>query len=408
MKKGFTLVELMVSMVILVALMGGFMTTYNGLLKAAQQTRDSSFAYSTAFSKLEEIMEHDFNLLKKDYSPGGTPGPTFTITDLTGNVLEGIGNITIIDKQALYGGGETEVKANAGWTARHNHTSVVHNGKIFVIGGDDSDAGYKNDVWSSADGDTWIEDQPSAGWTGREDHSSLVYLNKIWVMGGQITGEAHVNDVWSSDNGVTWVEVKDSAAWSEREDFTALVYANKMWVMGGQEGGGAKMNDVWWSSNGADWFLATGTADWSKRFNHSSVTFDNKIWVIGGEDSGGVKNDIWYSSDGITWTEANSSAAWAARVKQTTVVHEGKMWLMGGENGGDYNDVWSSAGYDRLLEVILTVSWKQRDGRIIGEDLNLNGILDAGEDANSNGRLDSPSELRSLISETRGRRFMGR
>ena len=36
-------------------------------------------------------------------------------------------------------------------------------------------------------------------------------------------------------------------------------------------------------------------------------------------------------------------------------------------------------------------------GRVIGEDTNLNGVLDVGEDINENGRMDSPVEVITLI-----------
>ena len=42
-----------------------------------------------------------------------------------------------------------------------------------------------------------------------------------------------------------------------------------------------------------------------------------------------------------------------------------------------------------ILKITAVVSWKQGNGRIIGEDSNLNGQLDAGEDKNGNGSLDS-------------------
>jgi prepilin-type N-terminal cleavage/methylation domain-containing protein len=46
-----------------------------------------------------------------------------------------------------------------------------------------------------------------------------------------------------------------------------------------------------------------------------------------------------------------------------------------------------------LLKVDIVVSFQYKNGRIVGEDLNLNGVLDAGEDANGNGVLDSPVKL---------------
>ena len=45
-----------------------------------------------------------------------------------------------------------------------------------------------------------------------------------------------------------------------------------------------------------------------------------------------------------------------------------------------------------LLSVVISVCWRQGN-KVIGEDLNLNGVLDAGEDINGNGRIDSTVEL---------------
>ena len=50
-----------------------------------------------------------------------------------------------------------------------------------------------------------------------------------------------------------------------------------------------------------------------------------------------------------------------------------------------------------LLVFKVSVSWRDKYNRIVGEDTNLNGQLDAGEDANGNGELDSPVTLMSMI-----------
>ena len=49
-----------------------------------------------------------------------------------------------------------------------------------------------------------------------------------------------------------------------------------------------------------------------------------------------------------------------------------------------------------LLSVYVSVTWRQKNGRVYGEDRNLNGVLDAGEDQNGNGRLDSPASFATL------------
>ncbi|MEW6170402.1 MAG: prepilin-type N-terminal cleavage/methylation domain-containing protein [Candidatus Omnitrophota bacterium] len=53
--------------------------------------------------------------------------------------------------------------------------------------------------------------------------------------------------------------------------------------------------------------------------------------------------------------------------------------------------------YADLKQVRIVSCWRQRGGRLIGEDVNLNGVLNDGEDQNGNNILDSPSEVISFI-----------
>ena len=46
-----------------------------------------------------------------------------------------------------------------------------------------------------------------------------------------------------------------------------------------------------------------------------------------------------------------------------------------------------------LLVLEVVISWNNKYNRVVGEDKDLDGMLDAGEDANSNGKLDSSVEL---------------
>jgi prepilin-type N-terminal cleavage/methylation domain-containing protein len=50
-----------------------------------------------------------------------------------------------------------------------------------------------------------------------------------------------------------------------------------------------------------------------------------------------------------------------------------------------------------LLQIDINVSWQNKDGRISGEDTDLDGVIDAGEDLDSNGKLDSIASIVSLI-----------
>lgn len=53
-----------------------------------------------------------------------------------------------------------------------------------------------------------------------------------------------------------------------------------------------------------------------------------------------------------------------------------------------------------LLRVTSVFCWQEKNGRIMGEDANINGALNAGEDANGNGVLDSPVEMTTYIYDT--------
>lgn len=56
----------------------------------------------------------------------------------------------------------------------------------------------------------------------------------------------------------------------------------------------------------------------------------------------------------------------------------------------------SDTVYTDLKRVRLIICLRSRS-RVIGEDANLNGVLNSGEDSNGNGRLDSPLELIGLV-----------
>jgi type II secretory pathway pseudopilin PulG len=52
--------------------------------------------------------------------------------------------------------------------------------------------------------------------------------------------------------------------------------------------------------------------------------------------------------------------------------------------------------YD-ILRVVISVCWRQKSGRVIGEDKDLDGVLDIGEDKNGNSIIDSPAQVVSYL-----------
>ena len=250
------------------------------------------------------------------------------------------------------------------WTKRSGHTSVVFDSKIWVLGGYDG-TDELNDVWSSTDGKTWTESTPSGSapkdtdgtdgsaanwWTARSDHTSVVFDRKIWVLGGE-DGSAR-NDVWSSPDGSNWTEstppndsdgnpvTKDNTNWwPVRYAYTSVVFprdgaGKKIWVIGGV--GNGRYNDVWSSTDGSTWVKENANSGMGGVgiFQHASAVFNKKIWVIGGFNLISFFNSVWSSPGGKTWTKETTTLP--HRVTGARAVeYKDRLWSLGGYRGSE-------------------------------------------------------------------------
>jgi hypothetical protein len=256
---------------------------------------------------------------------------------------------------------------NPEFRARDQHSSVVFDDrtgegeKMWIIGGRNSFGRYLNDVWNSTNGKTWTQvraNGDAGGFDNRGWHTSVVFNKKMWVIGGFVIATSgdvfRLNDVWSSTDGKTWIEeTKDSSAkFSTRNGHETVVFdddggGEKMWVIGGNESNGNNKNDVWSSTDGKTWTLVkpNNSEGFSGRNGHTSVVFDDKMWVIGGSNGGEIKGDVWSSTNGVTWNEETASALFLNRYQHTSEVFDNKVLLIGGSNTSTTssvnNDVWS-------------------------------------------------------------------
>ena len=187
------------------------------------------------------------------------------------------------------------------FSPRGGNASLVYNDKIWVIGGG-TYGNLTNDVWCSPDGVHWTQVLADSGSPGpnqfsrRFAHKCLVHQNKMWLIGGADSTYTALNDVWSSADGVSWTQVLPNTAtppstqFSKRNQHACLEFDGAMWVIGGDG------NDVWDSTDGLNWTRVTASANFPGRYDHCSVVFRNEMWVIGGFDSYiGLFNDVWHS-----------------------------------------------------------------------------------------------------------------
>jgi hypothetical protein len=229
--------------------------------------------------------------------------------------------------------------ADADWEGRHTGGYVIHNDKMWLVGGDVNQGHYQNDVWNSSDGKHWTRVTNNVPWGPRALHSTVAYQEKIWIIGGQTmpafaeSKEAFFSDVWNSSDGVTWQRiVPKKPAWKPRGMISgSVVFKGRIWLLGGgtydtpTTKARNYYNDVWSTADGESWQRHTESAPWQPRQYQHVAVYENRIWVIGGYHDGDI-NDVWYSADGENWYRVFGTP-WQSRHATSVVAHNGKLWL---------------------------------------------------------------------------------
>ena len=215
---------------------------------------------------------------------------------------------------------------NAGWARRGWHQALSHNGRLYVLGGINSlslTTSLSNDVWSSADGENWSLETDNAGWARREGHQALLHNGRLYVLGGYGSyenGSSYRNDVWSAVDGQNWSLETANAGWVKRKEHQALSHNGRLYVLGGQTGiSPYRQNDVWSSADGKNWSLETANAGWADRYGHQALSYNGRLYVLGGI-AGDYKNDVWSSADGQNWSLETNNAKWLGRQYHQAVV----------------------------------------------------------------------------------------
>jgi hypothetical protein len=193
-----------------------------------------------------------------------------------------------------------QVTKQAGWSPRLAAGAVVFKGRMWILGGTENyyfgdGASLKNDVWSSVDGKNWIQETASAAWSPRAYHAAVIHDRKIWVLGGgnYVPKYRALSDVWCSTDGVHWGKVTEHAPWDPRIWFSAVVYRDRMWVLGGWSNNPARnWGDVWYSRDGREWTQLCSKVIWKARHEHSAYVFKDKIWIAGGHAQP-LNNEVW-------------------------------------------------------------------------------------------------------------------
>lgn len=246
--------------------------------------------------------------------------------------------------------------SDAPWAPRHTTAWLVHDNKLWVVGGDMNSGYYQKDVWCGEvyrNRIKWTCVSANAPWAskGRVLHVGFSFDGKIVVLGGQtldqFVGASHkanrvegpyYDDVWSWSDGVGWVQESTGNAWAPRGLIMGSpVKDGKMWLIGG----GAYdtpttprvyKNDVWWSDDIVNWHQATPAAQFSPRqYNNTAVLGDELIVFAGW--NGSNLNDTWSSKDGENWKLLQHATAITPRHAASMCLKGNELWMLGGPLG---------------------------------------------------------------------------
>jgi len=233
---------------------------------------------------------------------------------------------------------------DAPWGGRHTAGWLVHDDKMWIVGGDWNSGEQQMDVWNSTDGLNWNLVLDTLPMEVRMTHMVASLNDEIIYFGGQtltfldFVGAEWYSDVWSSSDGENWTELTDSAGWHPRGQVQGnFVRNDTLWLVGGGTYDGRYMySDVWYTDNGSDWAMATEAADFPPRQYADECVFDNRLWLMGGGDMLSNLSDVWYSDNGANWFELRNTP-WPARHASAVCVYDSSMWII---SGNLWNDSW--------------------------------------------------------------------
>lgn len=269
-----------------------------------------------------------------------------------------------------------EITRTASFAPRDGAGAMVHDGKMWLIGGwnPDDKAQFpkvcSNDVWSSQNGKQWTRVKPNTfgtpqfdphrDWEGRHTAGYVSYRGKMWIVGGDANQGHYQFDVWNSSDGVNWKHVNrhHPVPWGPRVLHHTVVLNDRIYVMGGQTvpqfapGPERQYDDIWSTTDGIKWNRVEPVGPhWSPRgMIGGHAVLHDRIWVLGGGTYDTPKyperryhNDVWSSADGVRWTRHLEEASWPARQYHEVAAFDGRMWVLEGYDGhANRNDTWYS------------------------------------------------------------------
>lgn len=259
--------------------------------------------------------------------------------------------------------------ADAPWEGRHTFGVASNGNDVYVFGGDYQRSHYQKDMWKGTlqldDTLSWSLVNNDLPWGNRVLFGSVLHNGSIYVIGGQdntFTSGNGFSDVWkTTDWGVTWTKIADGLTQFRQNMYGTVVSFNGYIyvVSGGIYQGGAQQysKQVWRSLDGATWERMEDTPFVGRQYP-ATETYQNKIIISGGTNiiaspstPSGNLNDTWSMDVNGKWTElAVMNGKPTVRHAAAYAVYDNKFVISTG-NFNTENNTWTLAPSERVLTV---------------------------------------------------------
>lgn len=329
------------------------------VVKASSGISIDTISEADAITSSDLVMDWTVNTTSKSIT-GLTASTTYffavLVKDTVGNMsLYAPASITTHSGGAISYGPEISswvTNATKFTTGRSDHTSVINNGYVYILGGTGKEVWSLDDVQFApinSDGSlgAWMTTTPLL--TPRYGHTSVVYNGYIYVIGGNKSDSKIVNEVqyahinsdgtvgtWNTTNPMTYTTTCH----------TSVVYNGYLYVIGGRGSGNG--NDVLFAKINSDgtiggWYTATSFT--SPRYAHSSVVNNGYLYVIGGQGYLGPYNGVQFApinSDGSLGAWNYTTSFPSGIDGQTSVVNNNYIYVIA---GGDSASIIKTVQY---------------------------------------------------------------
>ena len=242
-------------------------------------------------------------------------------------------------------------------TARMQHSSIVYNGYLYIVGGYDGSSTCTNNVCNdiqycplNSNGSVGTcTQQTNAFTTGRYSHASVEYNGYLYIIGGNDgVSSTRLSDIQycpiNSNGSVGSCIDKNNAFTIGRSGLSSLVYNGNIFIIGGN-----LSNDIQYCPVNANGSVGACNqqvgAFTTPRDAQTAAVYNGYVYVIGGNASNGnptgctsasICSDIQYLKitdrgfSGVGASTDQTSAFTSARVGHASAVYNGYLYIVDG------------------------------------------------------------------------------